>query len=138
MVIYDWFMGGIASFQQWHFTREWAIDTVTRVMATCSILHTFLPPWDWEPEFVTVGLSEFPAAQWVFRKSLHNRWYKLLIYSVGFVSVNMRSTIWKFISVKNPDGPNANQPTSSATVATASVVVEETRVNTNQPEIPKP
>lgn len=112
-----------------HLTGHQIRDFATRFMVTCSIIHTFLPPWDWEPEFVTVGLSEFPVAQKVFRGFFHNRYYKLLVYLVGFIAVNLRSTIWKYISVNNPKGPNSNAPVNSETVA--SLVVETTQVNTN-------
>lgn len=87
------------------------LDIATETIAVCSMLHTLLPPWDWRPDFVTQGLSEFPAAQRAFYAVFNNRWYRALIYLIGWVALNARSTIWKFISVKNPEGPNANMPT---------------------------
>lgn len=87
------------------------LDVATETIAICSLLHTVLPPWDWRPDFVTQGLSEFPVAQKVFYGVFNNRWYRVLIYGIGYVALNGRSTIWKFISVKNPEGPNANVPT---------------------------
>jgi len=87
------------------------LDSATEVIAACSFLHTVLPPWDWSPDFVSQGLSEFPAAQKIFYGVFHNRYYRLLIYVIGFIALNGRSTIWKFISVKNPEGPNASIPT---------------------------
>lgn len=83
----------------------------TSIIAICSAAHTFLPPWDWRPDFVEVGMAEFPTAQKIFYGIFHNRYYRLLIYVVGFVALNGRSTIWKFISVNNPVGPNATVPT---------------------------
>lgn len=93
--------------------HDWhkALDIATETVAACSFLHTVLPPWDWQPEFVSSGLSEFPAAQKAFYATFHNRYYRLLIYVIGYVALNGRSTIWRFISVKNPEGPNATVPT---------------------------
>lgn len=90
----------------WH---EWK-DVAVEVIAGCSFLHTILPPWDWEPDFVVEGLADFPNAQATFRACFHNRYYKLFIYIIGYVALNARSTVWKFISVKNPVGPNYNTP----------------------------
>lgn len=87
------------------------LDVATETIAVCSFLHTVLPPWDWQPEAVSVGLAEFPVAQKAFYAIFHNRYYRLFIYVLGYVALNGRSTIWKFISVKNPEGPNANVPT---------------------------
>lgn len=64
-------------------------------VAVCSVLHTVLPPWDWDPDFVKDGLADFPAIQAVFRMAFHNRYYKLLIYMVGYIALNGRSTLWK-------------------------------------------
>jgi hypothetical protein len=63
------------------------------IVTVCSILHTMLPPWDF--------LNEFPASQ---------RYYRLLVYIIGFVALNARSTVYQKISVNNPQGPNANVP----------------------------
>lgn len=89
------------------------IDRVTEVIAICSFLHTVLPPWDWKPAFVTEGLAEFPRSQKLFYASFNNRWYRLLVYVIGYVALNARSTVWKYISVNNPQGPNANAPNTS-------------------------
>jgi hypothetical protein len=86
-----------------HEIKDYALGTI----ATCSVLHTVLPPWDWDPDFVRVGLAEFPMAQAVFRKSFNNRYYKLLIYTLGYIAINGRSTVWKVISIKN-QLPQAN------------------------------
>ena len=59
-------------------------------------------------KLVTEGLKEFPTAQKVFRATFNNRYYRLLVYVIGFVAINMRSTIWRYISVSNPKGPNAS------------------------------
>lgn len=95
------------------FHPDWhtVLDRATETIAFCSMLHTVLPPWDWRPDFVTLGLAEFPLAQRSFYAVFNNRWYRVLIYIVGYVALNGRSTIWKFISVTNPEGPNANVPT---------------------------
>lgn len=83
-----------------HIDWHRIVDLGTRTVATCSVLHTLLPPWDWEPDFVKVGLADFPRAQSVFRGAFHNRWYKLLVYTVGYIALNARSTVWQSISVK--------------------------------------
>lgn len=94
-----------------HITGHKLLDDATEIIASCSILHTLLPPWDWRPDFVTQGMAEFPRAQNVFFKTFNNRWYRILIYTIGFIALNGRSAIWKFISTKNPEGPNATVPT---------------------------
>lgn len=71
-------------------------DIVTDVIVGASILHTFLPPWDADP------LKPFPRLQ---------EYYRLFIYIVGYVGINARSTVYKSISVQNPDSPNANAKT---------------------------
>jgi hypothetical protein len=65
-----------------------------KVTVSCSALHNFLPPWDWKPKFITEGLCDFPNAQATFCKIFHNRWYKLLIYVVGYIALNGRTTVW--------------------------------------------
>lgn len=124
---YQWAINTVVRVRGWGVS-DW-INFGTRLMATSSVLHTFLPPWDWEPEFITVGLSDFPGAQKWFRTFFHNRWYKAMIYFIGFVAVNIRSTVWHYISTKNADGPNANMPTNTMTVASA--VIETKQVNVN-------
>lgn len=84
--------------EKWHVIKDYWLGT----MGVCSVLHTFLPPWDWDPDFVKTGLSEFPKLQNIFRKTFNNRYYRLLIYSVGYLAINARSTIWAgSISIKN-------------------------------------
>lgn len=84
------------------------LDYATRAVAIASALHTGLPPWDWKPDFVEKGLEEFPLAQKIFYSIFNNRWYRLLVYVIGYVAINARSTVWKYISINNPKGPNAN------------------------------
>lgn len=92
----------------WLLLHHQVIDYLTRAIAVCSVLHTVLPPWDWNPDFVKNGLSEFPTAQSTFRKTFNNRWYRVLIFVIGYIALNARSTVWHFISVHNLEGPNAN------------------------------
>jgi len=55
------------------------------VVTVCSLLHTFLPPWDF--------LQDFPKAI---------RYYKLFIYAIGYVALNGRSTVYqKTIAMPN-------------------------------------
>lgn len=86
-----------------YHTKDW-ITLGTEVITVSSVLHTVLPPYGWEPTFVSDGLSDFPAAQSVFRSVFHSRWYKLLIYVIGYVAVNARSTLWRSISMSNQVG----------------------------------
>lgn len=87
------------------------IDRLMTLITVCSILHTTLPPWDWNPDFVKNGLSEFPAAQRMIYCTFNNKYYRLLIYIIGFIAINGRSTVWHVISVANPTGANANLTT---------------------------
>jgi hypothetical protein len=59
------------------------------VIAVCSAAHSLLPPWDF--------LNEYPRAQ---------RAYKLLIYIVGYVALNARSTMYPILSTGNGTGPS--------------------------------
>lgn len=68
------------------------LDWGTRIIVSCSILHTFLPPWDF--------LADFPRAQ---------KYYKLLIYVVGYIAINGRSTVYKSIAVPNGQNQNGGQ-----------------------------
>lgn len=58
------------------------IHYALRVIVACSLLHTFLPPWDF--------LDSFPTAQ---------KYYKVFVYVVGYVALNGRSTIYQQISI---------------------------------------
>jgi hypothetical protein len=68
-----------------------ARDLVFEVVAAASVLHTFLPPWDAD------ALKPFPKLQ---------SYYRLFIYVLGYVAINARSTVYKSISINNPDGVN--------------------------------
>lgn len=70
-----------------HELKDIAFD----VVVACSVLHTFLPPWDAE------ALKPFPTLQ---------KYYRLLIYVVGYVGINARSTVYPIISINNPNGVN--------------------------------
>lgn len=71
-----------------HEAKDIAFDLVIG----CSIAHTFFPPWDAEP------FKPFPRFQ---------KYYRLLIYVIGYVGINFRSTVYKSISIENPNGKNA-------------------------------
>jgi hypothetical protein len=47
-----------------------------------------MPPWDF--------LSDFPRAQ---------KYYKVVIYVIGYVAGNARSTVYRSISVQNQEPP---------------------------------
>ena len=66
------------------------------IIAGCSILHTFLPPWDF--------LNDFPTAQ---------KYYKAFVYMIGYIAVNGRSTVYRQISMQNPQGVNAPNPVTN-------------------------
>jgi hypothetical protein len=57
-------------------------DWVTGVVFVCSVLHTMLPPWDM--------LHEFPTAQ---------KYYKVVVYTVGYIAINGRSTVYRELSM---------------------------------------
>lgn len=79
----------------WHAVKDYLIGT----LAISSTLHTFLPPWDWNPPFVEEGLADFPKLQSFCRRLIafvfHNRYYKLLIYILGGLAFALRSTFWR-------------------------------------------
>jgi hypothetical protein len=78
-------------------------DVLFPILATsfsASIAHSFLlPPWD------APAIAQFPRFQ---------RFYRLLVYVVGYVAVNMRSTVFQSISINNPNGVNAKPDSSDA------------------------
>lgn len=84
----------------YHFPWHLLTDDATRAIAVAGVLHTLLPPWDWRPAFVEEGLADFPAAQRRVYSIFSNRWYKLLVYTVGYVALHARSTVWQGISIK--------------------------------------
>jgi hypothetical protein len=65
-------------------------DVLSRTVVVCSLLHTFLPPWDF--------LAPWPRAQKV---------YRAIIYVIGYVAINARSTVYP--SVSTDDGQHASQ-----------------------------
>lgn len=117
----------------WHSIAQEIIDhpwpSITGIIAACSLAHTLLPPYDWKPSFVEEGLAEFPVAQKVFYGCFNNRYYKLAVYTVGYVALNGRSTIWKFISVKNAAGPNASLKTIADTIASGEGTASKAQAN---------
>lgn len=96
---------------EWIHAHWNIVSWITGISTLASTLHTFLPPWDWKSKFVDESLVEFPTAQKLFYTVFHNRYYRLLIYVCGYLAIAQRSNVWRFISVKNPTGPNANVPT---------------------------
>lgn len=92
----------------WLITSKYFVY-ITSLVTMCSALHNVLPPWDWDPDFVKVGFAEFPILQKLFYKVFNNRWYRILVYMVGFVALNARSTFWKSISIKNPESINVKK-----------------------------
>lgn len=72
-----------------HITLHELRDIGLEIVFICSIMHTFLPPWDF--------LNDFPAAQ---------KLYKVFIYLVGYVAINGRSTVYKSISMQTNGGVN--------------------------------
>ena len=68
----------------WSMTAaQWA-EAGLRLVVTCSVLHNVLPPWE--------AFTDFPTAQ---------KYYKLLIYLIGYVALNLRSTVYSNISTAN-------------------------------------
>jgi hypothetical protein len=87
------------------------VHIVTAITFSASIIHTFfLPPWE--------VLNDFPRAQ---------KYYKVLVYCIGFVAVSGRSTVMKSISINNPEGVNTTG-VSTTTVAVPVEVVTTTPV----------
>lgn len=68
-----------------HEVKDIAMD----VIVSCSVLHTFLPPWDAD------AFQPFPT---------FTKYYKVFIYLVGYVGINARSTVYKSISCANQNG----------------------------------
>jgi hypothetical protein len=74
-----------------HWTLRHFIGTLTEFSVICSILHSILPPWD------SPFLDGFPKAQKV---------YKSFIYLLGYLAVNVRSTVHRDISTDNGTRPS--------------------------------
>ena len=53
----------------------------TEIVAGASLLHTVLPPWE--------AFNDFPTGQ---------KYYKLLVYILGYVALNGRSTVYQSLS----------------------------------------
>jgi len=66
-----------------------AVQIAEHVIVGASILHNFLPPWDF--------LNDYPQAQ---------KAYKLVIYVVGYVALNARSTLYPSLSTKDGTQPS--------------------------------
>lgn len=64
----------------------------TGTSSVASILHSALPPWDAD------AFKPFPRLQ---------SCYRLFIYFLGYVAINLRSTVYPSISIHNPNGVNA-------------------------------
>jgi hypothetical protein len=73
----------------WHEAKDVGLS----VVVGCSVAHTFLPPWDAD------AIKAFPRFQKV---------YRLVIYFLGYVAINFRSTVYKSISIYNPNGLNSD------------------------------
>jgi hypothetical protein len=65
------------------------IDIGTETVAICSVLHTVLPPWE--------AFNDFPGPQ---------KYYKLLIYIIGYLALNGRSTLYRSVSTKDGSVPS--------------------------------
>jgi hypothetical protein len=65
-------------------------NIVAGIVLIASVLHAVLPPWDF--------LSDFPTAQ---------KYYKLVVYVVGYIALNARSTLYKSISTQDGTTPSA-------------------------------
>src|SRR6266702_3767255 len=65
------------------------VKIATEVVAAASLLHTILPPWE--------ALNDFPNAQ---------KYYKLLVYIVGYAALNGRSTVYPNLSTKDGTQPS--------------------------------
>jgi hypothetical protein len=66
---------------------------ITGTSTAASVLHSALPPWDAD------AFKPFPGLQ---------SYYRLFIYFLGYIAINLRSTVYPSISIHNPDGLNAN------------------------------
>lgn len=90
------------------------IKLMTEVVAGASLLHTFMPPWE--------AFSDYPNFQ---------RRYKLLIYIVGYVALNGRSTVYQSISTQS-----GTKPSEAATGSAADKAAGVTTGDINKPTPP--
>lgn len=67
------------------------LDIITRTVFIASIAHTILPPWDADV------FQPFPTFV---------KFYKVLVYLVGYVAINARSTVYPSISTQKTGGVN--------------------------------
>ena len=74
-------------------TQHQLVDLATETVVVCSLLHTFLPPWDF--------LSDFPRAQ---------KYYKAIVYVIGYIGLNARSTVYQSVSMKNQASNEGPKP----------------------------
>jgi hypothetical protein len=66
--------------------HEW-VDIGTRTIVICSLLYTFLPPWE--------IFNDFPAVQ---------KYYKLLLAIVAHMAIAGRSSVYRSIKNGKSDG----------------------------------
>lgn len=65
------------------------LKVITETVAGASVLHTVLPPWE--------AFNDFPSAQ---------KYYKLLVYIVGYVALNGRSRVYPSLSTASGTKPS--------------------------------
>lgn len=94
-------------------TINWTHVGFVTVVA-CSALHNLLPPWDF--------LKDFPRTQKV---------YKALVYVIGYIALNWRSTLWQTLSTQN-----GQRPSTAALNAAPSLTEVEAPVQTEQEKKP--
>lgn len=61
----------------------------TEIVTGSSILHTLLPPWE--------VFNDFPTVQ---------KYYKILVYFLGYAALNGRSTVYGSVSTKDGTKPS--------------------------------
>lgn len=76
-----------------------------RVIATSSFLHTILPPWE--------VFNDFPRVQKV---------YKVVVYTVGYLALNARSTLWQQISAPKQIEKAVEKVSTTTVVADVQIV----------------
>jgi hypothetical protein len=90
------------------------LDIIARTVFIASLVHSFLPPWDAD------AFKPFPSFV---------KFYKVLIYIVGYVAINARSTVYPSISTQTPGGVNESVVSSyiNSSVATGTVTKDTTK-----------
>ena len=81
--------------------------TFISVIAVSSFLHTLLPPWE--------VFNDFPRVQKV---------YKVLIYTVGYLALNARSTLYQNISAPKQVAAAEAKATEAASTTTVKADVQ--------------